>query len=462
MGGGLFLYMLICFFSWVDIRVYNIKKSRSVFKVSFFSFLYCLHGLMFLLFPTQSYAYIAGPIWGILGTLNYAFYFKMMSEYFDLENEKITKAVNYVLYSGALFIAMGLGQYLLTGESFLIGKVYAPKSLYFQYTGLMWQPGQAYMIVLMVVSNFIIGSTIYLAMKALVQDKIDRILLLGISLSIIFPIHDILVYIFDFKYGIALASFTYIVELGRVSYRYHKQALSQNQFLKTELENASSLANVSYIAGSINHDLNNSLMQISIAGSVLESNYSEQMSKDEKFSNLVRRINNSSSRITKLSTNYLRLLRGGEVSEIEKVDINEVLDSLGDMYRDKCIQENVSMDIVGCAENTILQTNRVLLEQVMMNLINNSLDALRGIESSKIDIQVKRLGENFEVKIKDNGPGIPKEIQRNIFDMGFTTKKGKGTGIGLWVAKGVTEKLDGNLSLESGSSGTTFVVSVPL
>lgn len=460
-GGGTFLYLLIMYFCWLDFKVYKNKKSMQVFKVSAFSFLYCLHGILFLQFPSETYAHIAGPIWGLLGTLNYAFYFKMMSQYFELQNSKASKLVNSVLYSSAAISVLGILDYFVSGDSFLIGSKYAPKSIYFQYTNLNLQASEIHMVLLSIVSCFILGSTIYLAQKAFSQPKRDRVLLLGIGLSIIFPIHDVLVYTLDFKYGIALASFTYLVELGRISYRYHKEALEQNQVLKTELAAASAIANVSFIAGSINHDLNNSLTQITVAGSILSTSYSEMLEKDKRFAKLVGRINSSSDRITKLSSNYLRLLRGDELEEMEEVVPFELLEDLKEMYRDKCKKENISFELNNCESSLALYSNRVLIEQVLMNLINNSIDALKSVEEPKITVRVEDLNNNFSFWVEDNGTGIPDNFVSNVFDMGFTTKGKNGNGIGLWVAKAVADKLRGKISYLGGKDGARFKLLVP-
>ena len=67
------------------------------------------------------------------------------------------------------------------------------------------------------------------------------------------------------------------------------------------------------------------------------------------------------------------------------------------------------------------------------------------------------------IEIRDNGPGIPKEIQRRIFDAFFTTKPvGKGTGLGLDIVQRIVEKHGGELDLESEPGDTRFCIRLPL
>jgi signal transduction histidine kinase len=102
------------------------------------------------------------------------------------------------------------------------------------------------------------------------------------------------------------------------------------------------------------------------------------------------------------------------------------------------------------------------LNQVWTNLIDNAIDAMKG--TGEIIITISNEKSNVRVEIRDNGPGIPKEIQSRIFDPFFTTKEpGKGTGLGLSTSYGIiTEKHKGKLSVESKPGDTRFIVILPV
>lgn len=105
------------------------------------------------------------------------------------------------------------------------------------------------------------------------------------------------------------------------------------------------------------------------------------------------------------------------------------------------------------------------LNQVFMNILSNALDALDQHEAPKITVATEQVGESAIIRIADNGPGIPTEIQPQILDPFFTTKPvGKGTGMGMSISyQIITEKHGGQLTFTSEvGKGTEFVIEIPL
>lgn len=103
------------------------------------------------------------------------------------------------------------------------------------------------------------------------------------------------------------------------------------------------------------------------------------------------------------------------------------------------------------------------LNQVWTNLLDNALDALVGVENATLTIETKKDDGFARVKIIDNGSGMLEEVQKEIFNPFYTTKEiGKGTGLGLDVAKKIVEKHNGTLKLlESKKGRTVFEVCIP-
>ena len=101
------------------------------------------------------------------------------------------------------------------------------------------------------------------------------------------------------------------------------------------------------------------------------------------------------------------------------------------------------------------------LNQVWTNIIHNALQAMNQKGALVIDIQQQ--GQNINISITDNGPGIPDEIMKKIFEPFFTTKAaGEGTGMGLDICKKIIDKHDGKISVESEPGRTCFTVSIPI
>jgi len=103
------------------------------------------------------------------------------------------------------------------------------------------------------------------------------------------------------------------------------------------------------------------------------------------------------------------------------------------------------------------------LRQVFTNLFTNAVDAIG--QRGCIALAIELAGETeVVVKVRDTGCGIPQADLQNIFEPFFTTKGEQGTGIGLWVIKGIVDKLGGRIEVESsttGETGTCFSIFLP-
>jgi CheY-like chemotaxis protein len=107
--------------------------------------------------------------------------------------------------------------------------------------------------------------------------------------------------------------------------------------------------------------------------------------------------------------------------------------------------------------------NRGKFQQVLMNIISNSKDAILDCENKSIEILVDKKGDMLEVSIKDNGHGIPKDLQEKIFDPFFTTKEiNKGTGIGLSLVYNFIKDMNGTIRIVSEEEGATFIIEIPV
>jgi signal transduction histidine kinase len=104
------------------------------------------------------------------------------------------------------------------------------------------------------------------------------------------------------------------------------------------------------------------------------------------------------------------------------------------------------------------------LNQVWTNLIHNACDALAAVEDPTLTVRALRDGDDVVVEVEDNGPGIPAEAQRRVFDAFYTTKPpGKGTGLGLQISyRIVVLEHRGDLTLRSQLGRTTFRAVIPI
>lgn len=110
-----------------------------------------------------------------------------------------------------------------------------------------------------------------------------------------------------------------------------------------------------------------------------------------------------------------------------------------------------------------IEANVCEVEQVFVNLITNAFQAING-KGGKLVLSTRSLKDLVEVKVSDDGMGIPQKCLKKIFDPFFTTKKpGEGTGLGLNIVSRIVNKYEGTIDVESREGvGTTFTVRFPI
>ncbi|BCM93875.1 sensor kinase CckA [Abditibacteriota bacterium] len=150
----------------------------------------------------------------------------------------------------------------------------------------------------------------------------------------------------------------------------------------------------------------------------------------------------------------------------QSVDIHEGLDSTLTMLKYKLRSIEITTDYDRTLPQLVAHGSE--LNQVWTNILDNAADALKSGDEAKkgaqISIRTYRDANSAIIQIRDNGPGIPEEIQRRIFEPFFTTKGvGAGTGLGLDIAyRIIVGRHGGDIKVESNGEGTQFCIRLPL
>ena len=101
--------------------------------------------------------------------------------------------------------------------------------------------------------------------------------------------------------------------------------------------------------------------------------------------------------------------------------------------------------------------------RVILNVINNGFQAMHGMENPVLTLSTKQLKNQLEIRITDNGPGIPDSIRDKIFQPFFTTKPtGQGTGLGLSLAYDFVKAHGGEIKLKRSEGETEFIICLPI
>ena len=145
-------------------------------------------------------------------------------------------------------------------------------------------------------------------------------------------------------------------------------------------------------------------------------------------------------------------------SQERTVDLNEDLENTLTILHSQ-IPENIEI-VQKFGELPKISCLGSELNQVWTNIIQNALQVLEE-SGGIITIETSATSDHVLIKIHDNGPGIPEDVQEKVFDPFFTTKRGKTSGLGLSVAQQVIHKHHGTIELQSSPGDTTFEVILP-
>jgi two-component system C4-dicarboxylate transport sensor histidine kinase DctB len=141
--------------------------------------------------------------------------------------------------------------------------------------------------------------------------------------------------------------------------------------------------------------------------------------------------------------------------------MGEAVASALSMMEPQLRQRQVRISKIVPTDPVRVMGDRVRIEQVMINLLRNALDATESVADPEIEILLAA-GETATLTVRDNGPGI--EDLNNLFEPFFTTKQpGEGVGLGLAISSGIVSDLGGRLTARNGDGqGAVFEVQLPI
>jgi two-component system NtrC family sensor kinase len=149
--------------------------------------------------------------------------------------------------------------------------------------------------------------------------------------------------------------------------------------------------------------------------------------------------------------------------EIVSVDLNDLIEEVLGFLELEVKHRNIQLELDLAPDLPAMASDRGQLQQVFLNLVNNSLDAVA--DGGRVVVRTRAAGAGaLEVAVEDNGVGMTRETLQQIFEPFFTTKEqGEGTGLGLSITYGIVRRLGGEIDVKSTpGEGTTFAVMLPV
>jgi two-component system NtrC family sensor kinase len=234
--------------------------------------------------------------------------------------------------------------------------------------------------------------------------------------------------------------------------------------LSDQLLHASRLASVGELAAGVAHEINNPLAVIAeeagLMRDMMDPSFGLRSTPEELVPHLAS-IHEAVFRARDITRKLLSFVRRTEANP-QPNDVNEILeDVVASLFARESAVSNIEIVRELAPSLPRVFVDRGQLEQVIVNLLTNAIDAID--RAGRITITTRAEGREVHVAVSDTGVGIPPENLERIFMPFFTTKEvGKGTGLGLSVSYGIVKNMGGTILVESApGEGSTFTVVLP-
>ena len=268
-----------------------------------------------------------------------------------------------------------------------------------------------------------------------------------------------------------------LVKRTRKAQQSLKDELVSREILERQLMHIQKMESLGQLTGGIAHDFNN--MLASILGYTELSLNTETIRKDKTISKYLQQVLTAGDKAKLLVNQMLAFSRTeGDMDRTETMQVSSLIDDAQKLLR-PLLPSNIEFKIINKGKNIYIKVNRVMIDQVLMNLCLNAKDAMTGsagsgsitITTELVDFDLIRCSSCYQdisgsyvvIEIIDNGCGMDSVTKRRIFEPFFSTKDvGSGTGMGLSMVHGIVHEHGGHVLLETAiNKGTDVKILLP-
>ena len=236
------------------------------------------------------------------------------------------------------------------------------------------------------------------------------------------------------------------------------------QDIKSELE-ANEIESWQKLIRVLTHEIKNSVIPISTLSDVILQMIKGENGKPnlnrldkEAIEDLIGGIETIEARSKSLASfvkTYDQLTKVPKPT-FELIKIKNRLDQIELLFKPQLQEHQIKFSITS-KDDLVFRLDATLIDQVLINLVKNAIEAVKVVANPRIELTVIEDKDQREIRIQDNGPGIPEEILDNIFVPFFTTKEA-GSGIGLSLSKQIMRLHGGTIAVQSSANGTSFIL----
>ncbi|MEJ8568306.1 two-component system sensor histidine kinase NtrB [Elongatibacter sediminis] len=241
------------------------------------------------------------------------------------------------------------------------------------------------------------------------------------------------------------------------------EAENKMRRLEQQLFHADRLVTLGELTAGIAHEINQPLTAIAAYADAGRQIAGKPGAVGDDLMDVCARIGEQSRRAAAVVTRLRKLVRGGGVSK-SRHDINDIVRNMLPLFEHEVNSSDIRIEFEAVDGLPEIYVDEIQIQQVLVNLVKNSMDAIRddGRSEGRIRIVVVRREENLAISVSDDGPGVPVEQETHLFEPFFTSKP-KGVGLGLSICKSIAAVHGGRLVHERPESGgARFILSLPL
>ena len=213
------------------------------------------------------------------------------------------------------------------------------------------------------------------------------------------------------------------------------------------------------MARQVAHEIKNPLTPMKLSIQYLQKSIdNNQPNVKELSSNVANTLVEQIDHLSKIAADFSQFANIGNTN-VTRFDLHDVLGSLTDLYQ---AGGSVKFDWHPVKKPVYIMADKTQMNRLFTNLFANAVEACNGNDVCRIEVTEEQENGTIRVQVRDNGEGIPADMQSRIFVPNFTTKS-SGTGLGLAMCKGIAEQAGGRIWFETKTGeGSTFYVELPV
>lgn len=230
-----------------------------------------------------------------------------------------------------------------------------------------------------------------------------------------------------------------------INYVSVRRDVSEKLRLESIAEAVNTMNNIGYIFSGIRHEIGNPINSIKMALTVLQTNL-DNYSK-ESVLNYIQRIQDELSRVEYLLKS-LKTFNMYETPALQDIRMTDFLEKFLSLFKEDYERKGIAITCSVDPDAELCHADPRALQQVLLNIFTNAIDACEGRPDPKISITVSKSSGMIRLRFSDNGCGITGEHLGNLFKPFYTTKS-SGTGLGLVIARKMLAKMNSSIEVKS-------------